>query len=182
MIPAGTYPVAAPGLILEDDVTVDGVDAWSTILTIPPGNQHRIFDVAQDVVAVIRGLTIREPAATLAQSGGAIRSDGFLHVERVWFDDNSVLRCGALQARADTLIKNSTFSRNSAETMADGGALCVEMGAHVNVISSTFVGNSAQRRSDLRLLDGKPPRTIYVGRKHRQLPGHRAHQQRDLSR
>jgi RHS repeat-associated protein/CSLREA domain-containing protein len=160
IIPAGTYTLtiagsddtaAAGDLDITDSVTVQGIDAFSTIISGDLSLNDRIFDLPSKApnTVVIKQLMIQNGKASIGDGGGGVRVGSFspgvqnLTLERVILTGNSsVPSGGGLAIYSGSLtISDSAVINNSSE--GDGGGILIAGGANVSLVNTTVSGNSA---------------------------------------
>ncbi len=141
---------------IDNDVVLDGEGN----LTVDAFSQHRVFLVAQNATAELRGVTVsrgtaefgggifNEGTLTLTNStvsgnsggwfGGGISNEGTLTLTDSTVSDNSG---GGIHSSGTLVLTNSTVSGNTAN---EGGGIDAYIGGWSTLIRSTVSGNSAE--------------------------------------
>ena len=154
VVPAGTFTLTRAGsdedvastgdLDITGELTISGAGARSTTVAGGPAPfDDRIFEIHAETTATITGLTITGGKVDGA-SGGGVRSDGGLTLERMVLKDNATTdgSGGGIQSLGPLTVTNSTVSGNSAGNV--GGGVAQTLGA-TSITNSTIGGNRAGR-------------------------------------
>ena len=151
-IPAGTYTLSLGELLIDNDMTVTGAGARTTI--IDAQGTSRVFSIDTGSAVTIRGVTITggdapPPGPGFGAEGGGILTDGSLTLESSAVVGNTAQFTGggisspfkgdeSLTTIRDSLIANNTVT----------GGLAAGSGGGLNlfgdglVVNSTVTGNS----------------------------------------
>jgi predicted outer membrane repeat protein len=130
-----TITLTSPSLFVNKSMTIDGA---GHSVTIGGGNTFGVFFVTSGVTGGLNHLTITDGNAL---EGGGIFNDGMLTVQNSTFSGNSApsVAGGGIYNYGTLTVQNSTFSDNS--TIAEGGGIFND--GTLTVQNSTFSGNSA---------------------------------------
>jgi predicted outer membrane repeat protein len=125
-----------PAIIAGNYLTIDGSDR----ITINGNTTWQVFLVNSTARLNLLNLTITQGHANI---GGALYNNGTTNIARVTFSNNSSVQSGGAIANASTLtVARSTFTGNNAG--ADGGGVNnATTSANATISNSTFANNSA---------------------------------------
>jgi len=125
------------GIEIKKNLTIAGAGKETTIIDALGTSQ--IFDIPGDVTVIIKDITFQN--GYLANSGGAISSDGTLTVQNCAFKNNTAFDDGggALFTHTTLNVVDCIFTGNTARA---GGAI-FNKGGSITVTGSTFIGNNA---------------------------------------
>ncbi len=131
-------------LVINSDVHIAGPGADK--LSIDADDLSRVFTISAGVEATISGMTITGGQTTGTNHGGAIRNDGDLTLDSVVVSNNhSAVYGGAIHNPdgAKLHIKDSTFTLNSAGTLAGAISSSSSLVDALVIERSTFYDNQA---------------------------------------
>jgi CSLREA domain-containing protein len=142
-VPVGTYVLTLGQLVIDDELTLIGADAASTIID---GNAvSRIFSVAANVASVeLSEFTARNGND---QYGGAfyIGANSPTTIRRAVIRDNTATQAGGafyLSSNADLTLEECTVTRNKQTGNNPGGhAFLVSIGDNLAIRASTISYN-----------------------------------------
>jgi len=141
------------GILVNKDIVIQGRGAENTIVqanaNVDEASQ-RVFSIAADNFVTIRSITIRHGnPATEPQSGGAIRNEGELILEKCVIRDNLGSAGGGIFNDGTLTLVDCTVSHN----IATGGDTYYEcntgggiknMSGEITLINCTVSGNTAK--------------------------------------
>ena len=142
-VPAGTYVLDNGGLEIEDDVTVTGASAASTIID---GNAlDRVFSILSGAAALISDVTIRNGDSGGDGGGGILIDDGSLDLRDAIVTGNTTTKEGGgiygSGSVADITMTRVILVGNSAES--GGGAWLKDLASAIVFTDVTVSGNTA---------------------------------------
>ena len=124
-------------LVITEALTINGLGAAST--TINAGGLDRIMHVAPGVIANVSHMTLTGGSTT--DGGGAIYSEGEVHIADTIFDSNTADHGGALFVEGVASVRRSLFTNNTA---VYGGAIASDASQlNVYIENTTISGNTA---------------------------------------
>ena len=125
--------------------TLTIIGPGADLLTVAGNYSSRIFYNNNGTLTVV-GLTITQgrgiAGAYGASGGGIVTAGGPLTVTACAFVDNAAPYGGAIDARSDTTITNSTFFSNTSNSDSAGGGVIINS-ATLSVTNCTFSGNTS---------------------------------------
>jgi hypothetical protein len=142
------------GIRITKSIIIQGRGVQETIVQADPNPEaalERVFFVASGVTVTIRTMTIRHGnPESEPESGGGIRNEGTLTLERVAVSDNSgsagggILNDGTLTLIDSTISGNTARGGGDAQLECDTGGGMKIMTGKVTLINSTISNNKAK--------------------------------------
>jgi hypothetical protein len=141
---------------ITKSIVLQGLGATNTIVQADANVEHsteRVFFVAPNTVVTLRDLTIQNgnPKSD-PRSGGGVRNEGTLTIERVVIQNNwaaaggGILNIGNLTMIESTIRKNKAIGGGIGVLECDTGGGMKVLEGNVRVFNSTFSDNEARGR------------------------------------